>query len=345
MIATFEKTGQLLTFYALITTKGTRMSKELAQEERYCIYAGLRNGFSVSQIAKNIKRHKSTIYRELKRNTGKRGYRPKQAHTKAFNRRQAAQKNKRLSPRMKRHIEWYLKYGLSPEQIVGRFRYKKRECVSIEWIYQYIWKDKKQGGKLYTYLRRKNRKNQKRGRLNDNRGIIPNRRSINSRPKIVEERTRIGDWEIDLVAGKKRSGYLVTATERRINMTRIGFVKSKDSIEVENEVIRILSKDKFLYTITSDNGKEFSNHERIAKRLEIDYYFANPYSSWERGTNENTNGLIRQYFPKKEYFKENEEFTNRISSVEKLLNNRPRKKINFKTPNEIYFEELVAIAS
>jgi len=321
------------------------MSKELTQEERYYIYAGLKNGVSVSQIAKNINRHKSTVYRELKRNTGRRGYRPKQAHSKAVYRRRSANKHKKFGPMLKRHIKWYLAYDLSPEQITGRFKEKKRECISIEWIYQYIWKDKKNGGSLHHYLRKKIHKNQKRGRKKDNRGAIPNRRSISDRPEIVDKRERTGDWEIDLVVGKGHSGYLVTATERRINLTRIGFVKSKDSYEVEKEVIRILKKEKYLHTITSDNGKEFSNHEKIAKNLGVDYYFANPYSSWERGTNENTNGLIRQYFPKKEYFQHTQDFMNRISAAEKLLNNRPRKKLGFKTPKELFLEELVAINS
>ena len=321
------------------------MSKELTQEERYYIYISIKNKVSFSEIAKKIGRHKSTISREIKRNKGKRGYRYKQAQEKAQNRRSIATKHSKMTPRLKRHIFQYLKYGLSPEQIVGRLKLKKRNSVSIEWIYQYIWKDKKNGGNIYLYLRRKNKKYRKRGNLKDSRGKITNRKSIENRADIVNNRERKGDWEIDLIVGKGGSGYLVTATERYTNLNRIGFVKKKECKIVENEVVRILSNEKEIFTITSDNGKEFANHEKIAERLKIDYYFANPYSSWERGTNENANGLIREYFSKEEYFTGNKCFITRIKAAEKKLNNRPRKKLNFNTPNEIYFKESVATVS
>jgi len=321
------------------------MNNELTLEERYYISISLKNNLSISEIARKIGRHKSTVSREIKRNRGLRGYRYKQAHNKALLRRFTVKRHYKLTSLLKSHIIRYLEYGFSPEQIVGRFKVKKRTCVSVECIYQYIWNDKKQGGNIYSYLRRKNKRYRKRGNLKDSRGVIPNKKSIEERLEIVNNRLRIGDWEIDLVVGKDGSGYLVTATERYTNLNRIGFVKNKECKLVEDEVVRILSKEKNIFTITSDNGKEFANHENIAKRLGVEYYFANPYSSWERGTNENANGLIRQYFPKKEYFTVSESFMEKIKKTEKRLNNRPRKKIGFYTPNEIYLKGVVAIAS
>lgn len=320
------------------------MNKELTSEERYYISTTLKNGSSISQIAIDINRHKSTVSREIKRNSGRRGYRYKQAQAKALASRMSAKKYKKIDAKLLDRIIRYLKFGLSPEQIVGRLKLKLKRSMSIEWIYQFIWQDKKNGGNLYGLLRRKGKRYRHRGNAKDSRGIITNRVNISKRPEIVQKRERIGDWEIDLVCGKARSGYLVTATERSLNLNRIGVSMTKECKEIEDVVVSLLSDIKdHVFTITSDNGKEFANHEQIAKRLEADYYFANPYSSWERGTNENANGLIRQYFPKKEHFIINEAFRLRVKIAERRLNNRPRKKLKYNTPNEIYLKECVAI--
>ena len=319
------------------------MNKELTLYERYYIDTSLQNNVSIPKIAENLKRHKSTIYREIKRNSDeKKEYSPQKAHDLSVYRKKTALKHIKLTSQLKSEINSYLYDFHSPEQIAGRFRKEKKECVSFERIYQYIWEDKRQGGTLYTYLRRKTCKNKKRGNIKDNRGKILNQKSIKERPEVVEKRERAGDYEIDLVALKGRNAYLLTAVDRKTRFTKIDIVKSKDKEEVKKAIVNIFKNEALLHTLTSDNGKEFASHEEISKVLKVDYYFAEPYASCQRGTNENTNGLIRQFFPKNKYYKIDDNFVARIGLVENLLNNRPRKKLDFKTPLEVYLEELVA---
>ena len=214
--------------------------------------------------------------------------------------------------------------------------------VSHEWIYQYILQDKQSGGDLYTHLRcRKKRK--KRYGANDRRGRIKNRVSIDDRPAVVEARSRIGDWELDTIVGKRHKQAIVSLTERKSGLALLYRVDRRTKEETEKAIKQLLRpvKDK-VHTITSDNGKDFANHEAIAKDLECGFYFAHAYSSWERGTNENTNGLVRQYFPKNRDFRiiiEEE-----MIFVMERLNNRPRKRLGFKTPNQVFFEEELTVA-
>lgn len=233
----------------------------------------------------------------------------------------------------------YLKQDFSPEQIVGRAAIEGKEVVSHERIYQYIWKDKRAGGKLYKHLRNKGKKYRKRIHSKDNRGIIINRIDISKRPKVVDNKERIGDLEIDLVIGKDHKGALLTINDRATGLLFMGKIDSKESKAVTDKTIELLEEWKpLLHTITSDNGKEFANHREISEKLDIDYYFAKPYHSWERGANENLNGLVRQYFPKKTNF---EAITQeQINKVVNILNNRPRKRFDYKTPNEVFAQKL-----
>ena len=211
--------------------------------------------------------------------------------------------------------------------------------VVHETIYRYIYDNKANGGKLYTSLRHKNKKYHKRSNDYKARGTIIDRVMIDKRPKIVEEKSRIGDLEIDTVIGKNHVGALVTVVDRKSKFAIIKNVPSKEARIVAQALIEMIQPIKaIIHTITSDNGKEFAYHKEIAAALDADFYFANPYHSWERGLNEHTNGLIRQYLPKKS------EFTNvskdEIIMIQNRLNHRPRKVLGYKTPYEVFFSEM-----
>ena len=271
----------------------------LTLEERYQIYALLKEGLSLTAIAGNIGKHTSTISRELQRNKGQRGYRPKQAHSFSTIREASKKKYKRLSSSQIDYIKEKIQLNWSPEQIAGRMRLEGFSSVSHETIYRYLIQDKHYGGKLYLHLRHKHKRYKKRYGANDRRGQIPNKRSIEERPSIVDDKQRIGDFEIDLVIGKYHKQALVTIVDRKSKFTLIKKISHKKSSLVETALIEMLLPLKqWIHTITSDNGKEFAAHENVATSLNIDYYFCHPYASWERGLNENTNGLIRQFFPK-----------------------------------------------
>ncbi len=214
--------------------------------------------------------------------------------------------------------------------------------ISHEWIYQYVLKDKLAGGSLYLHLRCK-KKRKKRYGSNERRGILKNRIGIDQRPAIVDTRSRVGDWEADTIIGKAHKQAIVSITERKSGLALIYKVDKRKKENTEDAVKRLLHSisDK-VHTITSDNGKEFGNHEKIAKGLKCNFYFAHPYSSWERGTNENTNGLIRQYFPKNRDFRT---ITDKeLIHAMKRLNNRPRKRLGYKTPNQVFFGESFNVA-
>jgi len=315
---------------------------QLNREQRYQIKALLDTGHKQAVIARTIGVHKSTVQRELKRNTGLRGYRPKQAHEKALSRRKSKSKPMIIGD-IWALVEEKLRQDWSPEQISGRLK-EDEVFISHESIYQYIYADKRVGGSLWTHLRRHEKKYRKRRCGQDRRGKIPNRRSIEDRPVIVEERSRVGDWEADLILGKNHQGVAVTLTERKSRFTLLRTLPSKHADPIKEAIIALLKWDARLKTITFDNGKEFTGHQEISAALNADCYFAHPYSSWERGTNENTNGLIRQYLPKSRNLKE-------VSMEEEVrimdkLNLRPRKCLGFRTPYEVFFEhQKVALTS
>lgn len=316
---------------------------QLTQELRYQISAYKKAGFNQSRIASVVGVHPSTIGRELRRNHGQRGYRPKQAH-------QFSQQRSRDKPRKRIEVETWalvgsrLRVEWSPEQITSWLHKYEYATVSHERIYQYILADKKAGGNLYTYLRcQKQRK--KRYGAKDRRGQISGRQSIDSRPVIVDKRSRLGDWELDTIIGKGHKQAIVSLTERKSRLALIAKVEQKTADQVATEIIRLLKPyADTVHTLTSDNGKEFAGHKNIAKALNAEFYFAHPYSSWERGANENMNGLIRQYFPKNRYF--NTVSDTDIQLVMERLNNRPRKCLGYLTPNEVFFNKsFVALES
>jgi len=316
--------------------------KQLTLEQRYEIKAYMQAGFSMSMISQLIGVHKSTISREVKRNSGQKGYRAKQAHEKAVTRWKQATKHIRFTEEIKALVAFYIRLDFSPEQVSGYLKRIHSIKTNTETIYQYIRADKAAGGDLYCHLRCSSKKKRKRYGGTDRRGQIPDRVSIDQRPAIVDSKERIGDWEVDTVIGKNHKGALVTAVERVTKFTCIQYVPNKTAELVSQALIKMLYPyRKRVFTITYDNGKEFSKHKKIAQVLEADGYFAHPYHSWERGLNENTNGLIRQYLPKKTSF-ENVKEAN-IIFIQNRLNGRPRKMLNFQTPQELFIGTNVAL--
>ena len=311
------------------------MYTHLTQGQRCQIYGLKASNFSYREIAKEISVDVSTISRELLRNGVDGHYEPYAADLRYKKRRR---ESKSLAYSWTAEIRLKVKHGLSkyfsPVQIAG---YLKRHGINInhETIYQFIWQDKKDGGELYRYLRRKGKKYQKRGVKYAGRGYIPGRVDIEKRPKIVETKTRIGDWEADTIVGKDRKGAIVTLVDR---CSKIAFFKKVDRGTKElvtNAIVDLLKPIKHkVHTITFDNGREFAGHKTIAKLLNAKCYFAKPYHSWERGLNEHTNGLLRQFIPKKTNFKyvTDEE----VAFYQNLINNRPRKILNYNTPIEVF---------
>ena len=318
-----------------------RTYHQLTQEQRYQIYALQKTKHSFSEIAGVVGIHKSSVSRELKRNRGQRGYRPQQAQELAVERRRKAVP--RITAKVWSVVERLLTQDWSPEQISGRLKKEQEIQISHEWIYQHVLADKRAGGDLYQHLRCQ-RKRRKRYGTYDRRGQLSNCRSIEERPASVNTRKRLGDWEVDTLLGKQQKHAMLTLTERKSRFTLLGKVPRRTAGAVRQQVCQLLLpvRDK-VHTLTSDHGKEFADHELIAETLQLKFYFAHPYAAWERGTNENTNGLLRQYFPKKSDFQaiSNQKMDQAMSR----LNLRPRKALRFKTPFEVFYHTSVALTS
>lgn len=311
-----------------------RQYKQLTREQRYFIYVLKQEKNSNRQIARMIKVHHSTVSRELQRNIWAhyKVYRHGTAHRLAIQRRKLCRKPVILTPEKKMFIVSLLKKHWSPEQISGRLKRENVMSISHQSIYNYIWKNKESGGKVFKYLRRK-RKYRKRS---ISKISITGRIMIDERPSVVNLRNRIGDWEVDTIVSRKHKDVLVTLVERYSRFTLVGKSLTKHSSRVSKVIRDVLRfhKNK-VFTITSDNGTEFAQHKRIGNWLDAGFYFCHPYSSWERGLNENTNGLIRQYAPKGSSFSH---FTsNHLKQLMSNLNNRPRKCLDYKTPKEVYY--------
>ena len=309
--------------------------KQLTQDQRYQIYAFLKAGFSQSFIATELGVHKSSICRELQRNRGQRGYRPKQAQQLASSRRKSKENATRITSETWQKVDSLLKEDFSPQQVNGTLKLQGQQAPSHERIYQHIYADKQKGGTLYKHLRCQKKRRKRYGKY-DRRGQIPNRKSIDTRPPIVATKERLGDWEIDTIIGKNHQQAIVSIVERKSKFTLLAKVERNTGQAVKAAVIKLLKPlaDK-VHTITSDNGREFALHEAISEALSAEFYFAHPYHSWERGLNENTNGLVRQYFPK------GSDFTlitpRQVKLVEQRLNERPRKTLDYQTPNAVFF--------
>lgn len=297
-----------------------------------------------SEIAERLGRDKGTISREISRNAvgGFYRYMAVWANCRAWRRRKdASSKRSRKMDHapLANYVKAKMRAGLSPEQIAGRIRLDfprdEKMRISHQTIYNWIAEDKRNGGDFHKCLRQAHKKRRKRYGSKSQVGQIKDRVSIEERPPIVESRRRYGDWESDTVEGKGKSGYLVTHVERKSRYVVATKVDRKRADEVNATTIRALGKlpEQLRRTMTVDNGKEFAKFKQIEKRLGIAVYFAHPYSSWERGANENMNGLLREFFPKGSDFCQ---VTHQaVAKAVTKLNNRPRKCLAYRTPAEV----------
>ena len=309
--------------------------KRMSAEERRLIYQWRREGCGVRKISKLLGRCASSISREIARNTGKRGYRSKQAHKKAQwrARRRGA---RRFTDEVREDAERRLREGWTPEMISGRAKLEGRPSVCKETIYKYIYLDSKKGGDLWKNLPRAHRKRRRRCPKVDGRGRgrIPNQKMIDLRPPEVDLRQTVGHWEGDLINGSQGTGHLVTLVERKTRFTLTDRVSSKETREVVESITDLLNPlpEVLKGTVTLDNGKEFAWHEVLERDTGVAVYFARPYHSWERGTNENTNGLIRRLHPKRSSFLRIDDRA--LRRIDRFLNDRPRKCLGWRTPRE-----------
>lgn len=318
--------------------------------QRIKIEALLKAGHKASFIAKQLSIDRSSIYRELKRNKTKTGkYNAAFAQELSEEQKERFSHNRRFTFSMEKFIREKLsKEQWSPEQIWGYCKENSIDMVSHESIYKFVYQDKGNGGLLYKNLRVASKKYRKRyGSGKNKRGIIKGKVSIDERLDCINNKERVGDWEIDTIVGKNNKGAIVTIAERSTAFVLIAKLNGKNAQELAKAVVKLMMPFKELVlSITSDNGTEFAMHKYISEKLGALFYFAHPYSSWERGLNEYTNRLIRQYIPKKTDFENiNHLYINKITMK---LNRRPRKKLNYNTPGKVFlnnFDNNVALAS
>jgi len=313
--------------------------KQLTLKQRYEIETLLKQKYLRSEIALAIGKDKSVITRELVRNGRIRVYHAQEAHQRALDRKR--RNPYKLTAAIKKQVDEKLELKWSPEQISQRLHKEGKEMVSHECIYRYVYDNRKEGGSLYQHLRWHRKKRRRRLNRKDRRGIIPNKIMIDQRPEIVNERKRYGDWEADTIIGAQHQKAILTLVERKSKYTLAIKLPDRDKKTLRKKMISIFKQSPLpVKTITSDNGKEFADHLTIAAQLKTEFYFAQPGQAWQRGLNENTNGLLRQFIPKKTNFDFIED--THIKLYINLLNNRPRKSLNFLTPTEIVLRDFVA---
>lgn len=312
--------------------------RQITEGERYAMHALRMQGLTHAAIARVVGRHRSTIAREFQRNSKPCNgyYRPMSAHTYAATRRSHSRRNTRFTPTDWAMIDRLLGIDWSPEQIAGRCARDHVLLISHETIYRHIWRDKKRGGVLHMHLRRANKPFRKRYAHYDSRGKLGGKRPIAARPLGAEHRTQLGHWEGDTVLGDSQGGAcILTLVDRKSRFTLIGKLARRTGREVNARARRLIrAQAQPVHTITVDNGTEFHAYKKLEATLPIQFYFATPHHSWERGTNENTNGLIRQYLPKRvsmEHLTQHD-----CTRIATKLNQRPRKRLGFRTPEECY---------
>jgi IS30 family transposase len=315
----------------------SRSYSHVTRDERCQIYALKSSGLSQNSIAAKLNRASSSIGRELKRNSKDNVYQIEQSHEKSCSRRSlASHKPKKMDSKLIDQIEDKLNQEWSPEQISGRLE-TEGTMISHESIYRHVRADKVTGGELYKKLRHGGKPYKKRvAGKKAGRGCIPNRVDISERPEIVETKSRIGDWEGDTIISTGSKTALLTYVDRNSKFTLLSKLGRKLMENVRTATVDLMAKlPHKVHSITYDNGMEFACHQKIAKELDTKCYFATPYHSWERGLNEHTNGLARQFLPKNFDFKDvtDEE----IQQIQDKLNHRPRKVLNFKTPFEVFY--------
>ena len=313
--------------------------RQLSPEERYMLAALRRQGLNQSEIARSLGRHRSTVCREVSRNSTRADgrYRAFTAQERTNGRRSRSRRNLRFSVQDFAQVDELLCRQWSPEQVAGHLGRQGQLSISHETIYRHVWRDKREGGLLYTHLRGARKRRRKRYGSYDSRGKLAGKRMISERPAQVEARDRVGHWEIDTVMGTGSRDCIVSLVERKTGLLLIGKLADRTTASLNRRVIGIIRRHGERFeTITSDNGTEFHHYQRIEARTKALFYFARPYHSWERGSNENANGLIRQYLPKGSSMAGLTQ--QQCNSIARQLNLRPRKRLGFKTPLECYNE-------
>jgi IS30 family transposase len=310
---------------------------QLTSGERYELSALRKQGLRPAEIARALGRHRSTISREVRRNSRKDGgYRPSTAHDFARWRRSRSRRNQRFTDADWAIVRSHLHKHWSPEQIAGRLRADRVLSISHESIYLYIWSDKKHGGLLYTHLRQAAKKRRKRYGRYDSRGRLAGKQHISERPSAAEDRSQIGHWEADTVLGSISDKHCIfTLVERTTGFVLIAKLKARTVAELNRAAIPLINSSPLpVRSITADNGTEFHGYKDIEAATGVPFFFATPHHSWERGTNENTNGLIRQYLPKRKTMAHVSQAD--CDTIADTLNSRPRKRLHFRTPPESY---------
>lgn len=310
--------------------------RQVTTEERYSISILRRQGLNQSEIGRELGRDKSTISRELRRNANAWGiYRPSKAVEKTNGRRSRSRKKPQFTEKEFVPVVKMLEEKWSPEQISGALRERGELMISHETIYRYIWENKWNGGDWYTHLRQSPKKRRKRYRSFDRRGVMTGKRPIDKRPLSAHNRSRIGHFEIDTLLGRGSKHCVLTMVDRKTGYLIMRKLRERTTAEVNNALRTVLRREKWaIKTITADNGTEFHQYKKIEKKTWVKFYFAKPYHSWERGSNENTNGLIRQYLPKNKSMAKVTQYD--CNAIARSLNRRPRKRYEYKAPEEIY---------
>ena len=313
------------------------MYRQITYEERYTLGLLRREGRSLAAVARALGRHRSTIGRELARNrTAHDGaYRAQLADWYARGRRSRSRRNRRFSTADLRRVVALVREDWSPEQAAGWLRRHGLLSISHETIYRYIWADLRRGGRLYRHLRGARKQRRRRYRSYDSRGRLAGKRMITERPPEVAIRTRIGHWEADTVLGAGARHCILSMVERKTGYVAIGKLRARTTAEVNARAGQLIQAQPHpVRTITADNGTEFHGYAELEQTTDARFYFATPHHAWERGTNENTNGLIRQYLPKRRSMAHvTQEDCDRIAAK---LNHRPRKRLGYRTPEECY---------
>lgn len=324
--------------YGFSCKRKSRLVKyhQLTSEERYALSALRKQGFSQSQIARALGRHRSTISREIKRNSREDGgYRPYSAQDYTNGRRSRSRRNWQFTEREWQLVRDCLQEWWSPEQIAGRLRRERRLFISHETIYRYVWNDMLRGGTLHVFLRGSRKRRRKRYGAYDSRGRLAGKRHISERPAAADKRSRIGDLEGDTMIGGPDQHCVLTMVDRKCGYVFIGKLRERTVEAASRRAISLVKKARRpVHTITLDNGTEFHGYKAIEESTGAQIYFATPHHSWERGTNENTNGLIRQYLPKRKSMKHLTQPD--CDGIARHLNNRPRKRLGYLTPAEVY---------
>ena len=318
---------------------------QLTSGERYMLAALRKQGLNQSEMARALGRHRSTICREFQRNSSRSDghYRPSKAQERTNGRRSRSRRNLRFTKGEFALVERLLIRQWSPEQVSGHLRRTEQLLISHETIYRHVWRDKREGGLLYTHLRGARKRRRKRYGSYDSRGRLAGKRMISERPAEVETRCHLGHWEIDTVMGTGSLDCIVTLVERKTGLVLIGQLQDRTTESLNRRILRLMRHHEGPFaTITADNGTEFHDYKKVEEGTGVTFYFATPHHSWERGSNENANGLIRQYLPRGASMAGLSQ--HQCNAIARMLNTRPRKRLGFKTPLEYYRESSVSVA-